>query len=86
MDVLDSSQIQKGDKIVLKTTYGPENSVNSGIVEEVSAKGVLTNFGLKYSYRIPFSSIKIHLKSIHNKSGTKADVNKKEKSINQIKL
>lgn len=86
MDKIDPNQIQKGDKIILKTIYGPEDSVNNGIVERVSAKGILTNFGLTHSYMIPFNAIKTHLKLVHTKSDKITGLNQKVNSKNQIKL
>lgn len=86
MDNVDPNQIQKRDKIILKTIYGPEDSANNGIVERVSSKGILTNFGLTYSYLIPFNAIKTHLKPVQNKSDKIKGLNQKVNSKNQIKL
>ncbi len=59
---VDTDRICQGDKIVLKTRSGPEGAPNEGIVEEIHPTGVLANFGLRYSYMIPFHAIGAHLR------------------------
>jgi predicted heme/steroid binding protein len=59
---VNPDRIHRGDKIVLKTKNGPEGAPNEGIVEEIRATGVLVDFGLRYSYMIPFRAIRTHLR------------------------
>ena len=80
------SQINKDDKIVLKSDFGPEGSINHGIVEETRNSGILTDFGSKYAYLIPLNAIKTHLKLVQNSSNKTMDTITKVKSKNQIKL
>ncbi|PIB31465.1 hypothetical protein BFP75_01575 [Maribacter sp. 4G9] len=51
-----------GDKIKLKTTKGPEGGTNVGTIKAVQHKSVECDFGLNYTYAIPFSAIGLHLK------------------------
>lgn len=51
-----------GDKIELKTAKGPEGKSNKGIIMAIKPNGVECDFGLTYTYAIPFSSIVSHFK------------------------
>ncbi|MCM4152971.1 hypothetical protein DHD05_15375 [Arenibacter sp. N53] len=51
-----------GDQIELKTTKGPEGAPNLGIIKSINSNSVECDFGLKFSYTIPFSEIRAHLK------------------------
>jgi len=86
MEKVISTEMERGDKIVLTSIVGPEGSKNIGIVERVKNTGVLANFGLKYHYLIPFYSIRTHLKQKVLESSMKEHILKEGKSNNQIKL
>ncbi|MER3373580.1 MAG: toprim domain-containing protein [Allomuricauda sp.] len=62
LGTVDTDRIRPGDKIVLKTKSGPEGAPNEGIVEEIRPTGVLANFGLRYTYMVPFQAIAAHLR------------------------
>ena len=62
LGTMDLDRIRPGDKIVLKTNSGPEGAPNEGIVEEIRTTGVLADFGLRYSYMVPFRAIAAHLR------------------------
>jgi hypothetical protein len=62
LGTVDPDRIRQGDKIVLKTDSGPEGAPNEGIVEEIRPTGVLADFGLRYSYMVPFRAIGAHLR------------------------
>ncbi|MBC8769414.1 toprim domain-containing protein [Arenibacter sp. BSSL-BM3] len=70
-----------GDQIELKTTKGPEGAPNLGIIKSINSNSVECDFGLKFSYTIPFSEIRVHLKKNapltpeKRKNGTKKNNN-----------
>jgi hypothetical protein len=66
---VEHDQIRHGDKIILKTMSGPEGSPNEGIVEEIRPTGILANFGLRYSYMVPFQAIEAHLRPVGRTAG-----------------
>ena len=86
MNTIKQDQVKPGDKIVLKTDCGPEGAINRGTVEEVRETGVLTNFGLRYAYLIPFKAIKTHLKPIKSLTNKVKINTRKIKNKNQIKF
>lgn len=51
-----------GDKIKLKTAKGPEGATNVGTIKAIQRKSLECDFGLNYTYAIPFSAIELHLK------------------------
>lgn len=64
IDVFDPRLLEVGDKIELNTSYGPEGSSNQGIIKAIGHKNVECDFGLRYTYGIPFSAIKAHYRKI----------------------
>ncbi len=73
-----------GDKIELQTETGPEGSKNQGVIVGIKNNGVDCDFGLKYTYIIPFKSIKIHHKKIVNKTISTRNIPKKKSNKNKI--
>ena len=53
-----------GDKIELKTAKGPEGKSNKGIIRAIKSNSIECDFGLTYTYAIPYSAIVSHLKKI----------------------
>ncbi|HDZ13700.1 hypothetical protein LCGC14_1569070 [marine sediment metagenome] len=49
-----------GDKIELRTPNGPEGFTNVGIIKGISEKSIECDFGLDYTYAIPYSAIRAH--------------------------
>ncbi|PXX25672.1 toprim domain-containing protein [Arenibacter sp. ARW7G5Y1] len=62
METLNPNAMVIGDQIELKTTKGPEGTPNLGIIKSINSNSVECDFGLKFSYPIPFSEIRAHLK------------------------
>lgn len=82
---VDAGIVRIGDKIELKTAKGPEGSKNQGIVREIKKNGFLCDFGLKYSYAIPFSAIRSHYKKVGNvEKGEDRKRNKKQDKTQSI--
>ncbi|GGD13405.1 hypothetical protein [Hyunsoonleella pacifica] len=84
MSEVKIDNIKVRDKIVLKTEKGPEGSTNVGEVKVIKSHGVLADFGLKYSYIIPYKSIKEHWTPMN--LDEKLNNRKLAKSKNEIKL
>lgn len=53
-----------GDKIELKTFKGPEGATNEGVIKSIHENGVECDFGLRYTYAIPYSAIASHFKKV----------------------
>ncbi|KKK95199.1 hypothetical protein LCGC14_2675220, partial [marine sediment metagenome] len=49
-----------GDKIELRAPKGPEGATNVGVIKGISEKSVECDFGLNYTYAIPYPSIREH--------------------------
>ncbi len=64
MPVVDPNAFSLGDKIELNSSKGPEGTINQGIIKTIKSNGVECDFGLQYTYAIPFSAIKEHCKKI----------------------
>ncbi len=62
MEGVTYQNIAVGDKIELNTAKGPEGTTNNGIVKVINNNGVECDFGLQYTYAIPYSAIKAHLR------------------------
>ena len=62
METVSADVMVIGDQIELKTTKGPEGAPNLGIIKSINSNSVECDFGLKFSYTIPFSEIRAHLK------------------------
>lgn len=62
METVSAEVMVIGDQIELKTTKGPEGAPNLGIIKSINSNSVECDFGLKFSYTIPFSEIRAHLK------------------------
>ena len=62
METVSADFMGIGDQIELKTTKGPEGGPNHGIIKAINNQSVECDFGLKFSYTIPFSEIRAHLK------------------------
>lgn len=62
METVSADFMDLGDHIELKTTKGPEGAPNLGIIKSINSNSVECDFGLKFSYTIPFSEIRAHLK------------------------
>ena len=71
-----------GDKIELKTSKGPEGSANIGIIKKIMKNGVVCDFGLRYTYAIPFSAIAKHYVFKGGRIKNRTNINTR-KSINQ---
>lgn len=59
-DKVIDSRIMPGDRILLSSDKGPEGGKNEGIVIMRNKTSVEVDFGLRYSYNIPFKQIKVH--------------------------
>jgi len=68
-DVVLQKDIAIGDKIGLHAAKGPEGSSNQGVVIAIKDNSLECDFGLSYTYAIPFTAIKAHFKknTIHIK-------------------
>lgn len=64
MESVEQNNLNVGDKIELNTLKGPEGASNQGIVKSISENGVECDFGLHFTYAIPYSSIAFHFKKI----------------------
>jgi len=84
MSEVKINDIKVRDKIVLKTEKGPEGTTNIGEVKVIKSHGVLADFGLKYSYIIPYKAIKEHWTPL--KLDEKLNKRKKANPKNEIKL
>lgn len=62
MDEVVPNVIAVGDKIELHTAKGPEGGTNQGLVKSIKKNGVVCDFGLNYTYAIPYSAIHSHFK------------------------
>lgn len=62
METVKHQNIAVGDKIELHTAKGPEGASNQGIVKSIKKNGVECDFGLLYTYAIPYSAIRAHFK------------------------
>ena len=62
MDTVIPKTLTIGDKIELKTLKGPEGTTNIGTIKIINGKSLECDFGLKYTYAVPFSAIGAHLK------------------------
>ncbi|ASV32354.1 MULTISPECIES: toprim domain-containing protein [Maribacter] len=62
MDAVVPNVIAVGDKIELHTTKGPEGGTNQGLVKSIKKNSVVCDFGLNYTYAIPYSAIHSHFK------------------------
>ena len=71
-----------GDKIKLKTPKGPEGATNVGTIKAIQPKSVECDFGLNYTYAIPFSAIGLHFKQ--SISLTREKKNEKLKKNNNL--
>ncbi len=60
MEVVQRQNIAVDDKIELYTAKGPEGATNQGIVKSIKKNGVECDFGLNYTYAIPYSAIRVH--------------------------
>ena len=59
---IEPAAMNIGDKIKLKTPKGPEGVTNVGTIKALHPKSVECDFGLNYTYAIPFSAIELHFK------------------------
>lgn len=64
MESVVKANLAVGDKIELKTAKGPEGKSNKGIIRAIKSKSIECDFGLTYTYAIPYSAIVSHLKKI----------------------
>ena len=74
-----------GDKIELKTPKGPEGSANIGTIKKIMKNGVVCDFGLRYNYAIPFSSIAKHYIFKGGRIKNPSNINTR-KSTNQSRI
>ena len=76
------ADVTVGDVIGLKTDKGPEGAANKGIVLKIRENSVLCDFGLQYSYAIPYSNIRYVYKSFQHDMDGKINTKKKSKNNN----
>ncbi|MDB4291762.1 hypothetical protein N9954_00025 [Maribacter sp.] len=85
MEKVVQNKLTVGDKIELNTIKGPEGATNQGIIKTINEKGVECDFGLHYTYAIPYSSITFHFKKITFENGVKEN-NRLEKNSKNVNL
>jgi hypothetical protein len=61
-EVVLQQDIAIGDKIELTTAKGPEGSSNVGIVMAIKNNSLECDFGLSFTYAIPYTAIQAHFK------------------------
>lgn len=85
MEKVVQNKLTVGDKIELNTIKGPEGTTNQGIIKTINEKGVECDFGLEYTYAIPYSAISFHFKKITPENGLKEN-DKLEKNSKNVNL
>lgn len=88
METFQRQNISVGDKIALNTVKGPEGGTNQGVVKSIKEKGVECDFGLNYTYAIPYSAIKVHFKKstgqVSKQGNQKSNMNSKNNNLQNI--
>jgi len=84
MEKVFQNKLTVGDKIELNTIKGPEGTTNQGIIKAINEKGIECDFGLHYTYAIPYSAIAFHFKKITPENGVKENItlDKNSKNVN----
>ncbi|MBC7000349.1 DUF3991 domain-containing protein [Cytophaga sp. FL35] len=88
METVQRQKIAVDDKIELYTANGPEDGTNQGIVKSIKENGLECDFGLRYTYAIPYSAVKVHLRrrtaQVYEKSDQKSKINSKNNNLQNI--
>jgi hypothetical protein len=63
MEKVVPKELGIGDQIELKSPKGPEGATNKGTIKSIKPNGVECDFGLTYTYAIPYLAIVSHFKN-----------------------
>lgn len=88
METVQRQNIAIDDKIELDTVKGPEGGTNQGVVKSIKENALECDFGLSYTYAIPYSAIKVHFKKstgqVSEKGNQKSKINSKNNNLQNI--
>lgn len=82
METVIPKDLAIGDKIGLNRAKGPEGTTNKGLIIALKPNSVECDFGLAYTYAIPYSSIGAHYKSTNGlPTGSTTEIKKKNNNL-----